>query len=162
MKSLKIVLGAAFLLLFGCNEDRLAKLEKQNQELQTQMKEIRNHNSVAEYDLQAKCAHDSKVFFNENWRSDRKTILLDYSDHYSRSQNKCFLLVEDHYQYSNNWWANMMSLWDIYENTKYGEINVNHYTDFKPEFASREEVNSCKVWGKKCSTVDEFNDLAGC
>ena len=158
MKPLTIVLGIS-LLLVGCNEDRIVKLEKQNQELQTQVKEIKKRDVVAEYDLQAKCAHDSKVWFNENWQSDRDTLLLTYTDHYSRSQNKCFLFVEYHHAYTKDWWVNAMSIWDIYENVQYGEVNVNHYTEWKPRFSSREEVNSCAVAGKKCSTVEEFNSL---
>jgi hypothetical protein len=147
------------LLLIGCDNERLAKLEKKNQDL---MAEIKKDRAVSDYDMQAKCARDSKVWFDENFGAgrDKDTLLLTYSNHYNKSQNKCFVVVEYHHRYDKQWWANMITLWDVYENSKYGSISINHYTDFKPKFQTREELLDCEVFDKKCGTLDEFNSLA--
>jgi hypothetical protein len=148
----------AFLLvgLAGCNDDRIAKLEKQNQELLAQVK--KDH-SVQEYDLQAKCSKDSKAWFNENWSSDKTTLLLSYSNHYNKSMNKCFIEVEYHYTLQGSSWVNDMQLWDVYENIKYGDISVSHLVSAAKPFSIEELVNLCEVYGKKCKTIDEFNSL---
>src|SRR5229473_7196388 len=94
---------ATCLLLAGCNhEERISKLEKQNQELQAEIKKDR---AAAEYDMQAKCAKDSKLWFNENWQGDKTTLLLSYTNHYNRSLNKCFIEVEYHYKLFGESWV---------------------------------------------------------
>src|SRR5215469_6222230 len=125
----------AVLLLGGCDYDRISKLEKQNQEL---LAEVKKDRAVADYDLQAKCARDSKVWFNENWRADKDTVLLTYSNHYNKSQNKCFIEIEYHFSvHPPPSWVNDMEIWDIYENTKYGDISVRTMVT-KPEYHSEE------------------------
>ena len=148
---------ALCLVLAGCNyDDRLSKLEKQNQDLQAEIKKDR---AAAEYDMQAKCAKDSRIWFNTNWQSDKTTILLTYTNHYNRSLNKCFITVEYHYKTVGQSWVNDMMVWDIYENEKYGNVSVYHMIDLKPEFHASETVSGCEVYGKTCKTVDEFNSL---
>jgi hypothetical protein len=148
---------ATCLLLAGCDhEDRIGKLEKQNQELQA---EIKKDHAAAEYDMQAKCAKDSRLWFNENWQRDKNTILLDYTNHYNKSQNKCFIEVEYHYRFYDQSWVNDMMVWDIYENEKFGTVTVRHMVYLKPEYHNEESVSGCEVYGKTCKTVDEFNGL---
>lgn len=148
---------ATCLFLAGCNyNDRIGKLEKQNQDLQAAVKKDRN---AADYELQAKCAKDSKTWFNENWPADKTTILLTYTNHYNRALNKCFIEVEYHYKLYNESWINDITVWDIYENEKYGNVSVNHMIS-KPDFHDSETISGCKVYGRECKTVDEFNGLA--
>jgi len=148
---------ATCLFLAGCNYDeRISKLEKQNQDLQA---EIKKDHAAADYEMQAKCAKDSKVWFNENWQSDKTTLLLNYTNHYNRSLNKCFIEVEYHYRLFGDSWVNDIMVWDIYENEKYGNVSVNHMVYLKPEFHDSESVSGCEVYGRKCKTVDEFNGL---
>src|SRR5580765_997419 len=105
------------LLLVGCDiPDRVSRLEKQAKEIQSEK------DRVADYDLQAKCSKDARVWFKENWRSDKDTALLDFTNHYNKKQNKCFILVEYHYNSNlvagtrGSSWTNIMTLWDLYEN----------------------------------------------
>lgn len=160
-RAMKVI--APFLLfavvLTGCDhEDRIAKLEKQTSELQS------GRDRVADYDLQAKCAKDAKAWFNENWSGDKNTLLLDFMNHYNKKENKCFVSVEYHYNskfaapgdYS---WTNDMTLWNLYENTKYGSFAETHYTYLKPNSNNRNEVIMCEVFGEKCKTLQEFNTL---
>lgn len=115
------VLVFGTLLLAGCEtSQRLDALEKQSKELQGQLDRGRN---ASDYDLQSKCAKEAKQWFNENWVSDKSTILLTYSDHYNKRLNKCFIFVEFHsWLGSSTIWANNMNLWDVQENSKYGEF----------------------------------------
>src|SRR5713226_10771540 len=106
--------GAALILTLlsvSCDiSDRVSKLEKQAKGMQS------DKDRMTDYDLQAKCSKDAKAWFNENWSSDKDTILLDFMNHYNKKQNKCFILVERHYNSNlaapgGTSWTNDMSLW---------------------------------------------------
>jgi hypothetical protein len=150
-------------LLAGCDADRIAKLEKENADLKAK---VEKQSLIDNYDLQAKCAKDARVWFKENWSADKDTILLDYTNHYNAKLNKCFVLVEFHYNShfagpGGDSWTNNMDLTDVYENSKYAHFAENHYTYRKPEFSTHAEVISCDVLGNKCKTGEEFNNLVG-
>jgi hypothetical protein len=127
MKVLLIGVLGALLLLSGCDhEDRIARLEKQGKETKDAQSD---KDRVADYDLQAKCSKDGQEWFNVNWAGsrDKDTALLDYRNHYNKKENKCFVLVEYHYNSKlagpgGTSWTNLMSLWDVYENSQYGDF----------------------------------------
>ena len=52
---------------------------------------------------------------------------------------------------------NNITLWDVYENLKYGNLSENHSIDLKSE--PRDEVITCEVADKKCTTPDQFLEL---
>jgi hypothetical protein len=154
--------AAVGLILFvaaACNvPDRVSRLEKQNEELKAEM--TKNHAAtaaVADYDLQAKGSKDAKIFFNEGWRRDKDTQYLDYSNHYNKAMNKCFILVEHHYaMVPEGSWGNDMMLWDVYEPVKYGSLFELHLNNSLPN-ANR--VSTCESIDNKCTNLDEFNGL---
>jgi hypothetical protein len=151
--------GTVLLMAMGCGQDeKIATLEKQNQELKAQ---VEKSHATADYDLQAKCSKDARAWFNENWASTKDAILLDFTNHYNKSLNKCFILVEYHYSNSfagTSGWTNNMSLWDVYENSKYATFAENHTTYFKPTVHTEQSVVICELLGKKCMNIGEFND----
>jgi hypothetical protein len=149
--TLGIVLGTA-----GCSSgERIGKLEKQVEDLKA---EVEKNQPATDFDLQGKCAKDSRVWFNENWSRDKDTILLTYSNHYNKVANSCLILVEYHYKLDvNSSWALDMSLWNVYENSKYADFSENHMIAFKPKVGTSQEVNSCIVSGTKCATIEQFN-----
>jgi hypothetical protein len=142
-------------------EDRTAKLEKNVQELQEKNKK---QDATAEYDLQAKCAKDSKAWFNEQWASDKDTLLLTYTNHYNKASNSCFIFVEYHHTtYSGKTassWMNNMSLWNIYENNQIGDISESHENFTDPNIPSESSVVVCEMGNTKCTTVEQFDDSA--
>lgn len=147
----KSCLALFVLFLTGCNSDRMAVIEKKTAELERQVAQL--HQS-AQLDLQAKCAKDAKAWFDVRWQSDKDTILLDYVNHYSTTKNKCFINVEFHYkgvgpEFS---WFNHISLHDVYENQKYGQISERHQIN-------EDKVTDCEVYGKKCTTMQEYQSL---
>ncbi len=154
-------LGMLLVIAAGCDTERVSKLEKENQELKADLLKKRSAESAtADYDLQAKCSRDAKGWFNENWPRDKDTILLDFTNHYNKSMNKCFISVEYHYHTDKNGsWTNDITLWDVYENAQYGTLVEAHEEEFKPEFKITEQVITCELGQKKCKTVEEFNGL---
>jgi hypothetical protein len=160
-KRIALILCLALTGLAGCDTERLNKLEKENAELKAKADKA---DVVRDFDLQAKCAKDARTWFNENWARDKDTMLLDFSNHYNAKFNKCIILVEYHYnsrlagQFGDSW-TNDMNLFDIYENVKYATFMENHYTYYKPDIHTAEQVIACDVEGNKCKTGAEFNNL---
>jgi hypothetical protein len=153
-----ILAGFVLLLSSGCDDrERIDRLEKQNQELK---EEVKKSQASTEYDMQAKCSRDAKAWFNENWQRDKGTTLLTHTNHYNKAQNKCYELTEWHYEVGDGpSWVGDITLWDVYENTKYGHVSVTHMIYFKPVASTNESVGACEVFGTKCSGVEEFNTL---
>jgi hypothetical protein len=156
-----LFIASTLIFAVGCDtSDRLARLEKQNQELQVAVK---GQQAVTDYDLQAKCSKDARAWFNENWSRDKDTILLDFTNHYNKTQNKCLVLVEYHYSSAAGpnatLWTNDMTLTDVYENVKMASFGENHYTYFKPTINTSDNVIICEVLSQKCKSIDEFNTL---
>lgn len=149
---------ASVLVLFafvGCNDERVAKLEKQTAALELQLAQTQKSGQL---ELQAKCGKDAKIWFDQNWQPDKDTILLTYTNHYSTAKNKCFINIEFHYNLgaannlSNYKWYNNVAVHDVYENNKYGEISETHGLD-------ETKVTACLVYGKKCNTMQEYQSL---
>jgi len=152
------IVGGLCLIGIGCDTtERISRLEKQVQELQA---EAKNNQTTTDYDLQAKCSRDAKTWFTENWSSDKDTILLDHTNHYNKSLNKCFVFVEYHYRSTSFSWTNDMSLWDVYENSQYGTFIENHTDYGAPNFTAEVRVLTCKLASTTCKTPEEFNRLA--
>ena len=156
MRKLLIFLALISLLAAGCDlsNDRITKLEKQTQDLKAQAD---RDSAVRDYDLQSKCSTAAKTWFNANWQQEKNTILLVYTNHYNRSQNACFIQVEFHFNGAATFdWTNNVSVWNVLENTKLGEVYDRHQSvgqDFK------EDVYQCSVNGTSCKSLDEFEKL---
>ena len=137
----------------GCddNNDRITKLEKQSQDLKAQAD---RDSAVRDYDLQAKCSSEAKAWFQSNYQRDKNTLLLDYTNHYNKSQNACFIAVEWHFNGSEPFeWTNYMGVWNVLENSKLGEIYDRHH---RVEQDFKEDAYQCSVNGTSCKSVDEF------
>ena len=78
--------------------------------------------------MQEKCAKDAKDWFKENWQPDKNTLLLTYSNHYSKGYNVCFIAVEHHSKLytSPMSWSNQMSVWNVNENVKFADFAETH------------------------------------
>ena len=161
LKSALLIVCGMAMIVSGCDtSERIARVEKQNKQLQEEMSK---RNAVADYDLQARCSNDAKVWFQENWQRehDPTTLLLDYKNHYNKAMNKCFVFVEYHYTLAKGTssWTNLMSLWDVYENLQFGDFGENHMIRSEPRFENSDVVVTCQLAGTKCKSVQEFNNL---
>jgi hypothetical protein len=158
MKKWVVGLLACCSLLAGCDADRIAKLEKENADLKTR---VDRQQAAVDYDLQAKCAKDARIWFNLNFSPrDKNTVYLDYTNHYYKKQNACFIVVENHFNLppTSNWHM-MLSLWNVYENNQYGKFDEGHYYDFQNPGVDKPRINDCLVAGAKCDDEDGFNKL---
>ena len=92
---------------------------------------------------------------------EKATLLLIFNNQHNKAKNRCFILVEYHYTLSRNTWINLMTLTDVYENSKYGDFSGSR-TDIIQQggtLDTQETANTCEVYGKKCATKDEFTNL---
>jgi hypothetical protein len=94
-----LLVGAVLIFATGCDhEDRLAKVEKQNQELQAEIK--KRDSAAGDLESRVRCSKDAKAWFKENWPSGGNTLMVDYSNHYNKTRNRCFAFVEYHFSIS--------------------------------------------------------------
>src|SRR5579871_4082876 len=154
MKPLPVIVLVVSLTLSGCSLGRVANLEKENKKLKDEISKAK----AADYDRQVKCGHDAAAWFKEHWNGDKDTILLDYRNHYYKAQNKCIILVEYHFHLDGADWSNVMAPYDVYENVKLGHFSSRHKIS-KPKYDASETVDDCEVYGTKCETIEEFNNL---
>jgi hypothetical protein len=149
MRALSIRLSFLVLVLAACNRDRVEK--KQQPEV---------NKEAGGYDLQTKCASDSLAWFNEHWnQDDKQTLSLSYTHHYNNSLGKCFVIVKRRYTTNklisfSNW-----SLWEIYENVQHANSTRMIEEHPQPGAPHKESLEACEVYGKRCKTSQEFDNL---
>jgi hypothetical protein len=156
-------------VLAGCGKSEEVKhLEKQNAELQA---ELAQRKTTDEFSLERKCASDAKVWFRENMGS-RSALpptlssavkLLDFTNHYSKSLNKCFILVQLNLGAAGamkGQFSESHTLYDVYDNNELGGVSVMHFGEIGSE-KPPDDVSECSVAGKKCKSFEEFMALAG-
>ena len=150
----RAILTACLLCLnVGCDySQRITRLEKDNKDLQSK---VSRQEAAIDYDLQAKCAKDSRTWFLQNWQKDNKTLLLDYTNHYNRSRNICFILVQ--YNRSMGRKGEFVSkdliAHDIYENVEHASGGtVEHVGD--PDY---KDIPRCSIENQN-QTVKSFQD----
>ena len=145
----RFIIGTAFLLLCGCNRDRIANLEKENQELKARLaQETMSRN----YD-QVKCLQEARTFFEGRYRRDKSTIFLNYMNHFNRHENVCYVVVEWRAGNAPFGWTGSMTLWNTQKGSRVGAFFANESS------GGKERVSKCIVNGISCETLDEFNKL---
>ena len=144
-----LIIGTVLLILCGCNGDRIAKLEKENQELTARLAQL----TASRNSDQAKCYAEARTFFEEKYKRDRSTIFLNYMNHFNRAENACYVLVEWRGDNAPLGWTGSTTLWNTQKNSRVGGIFDNHLPDGK------DKVSKCSVNGISCQTYDEFNKL---
>lgn len=155
IRLLVLSLSLVALVGIGCDTgNRISRLEKENEDLKA---EIQKNHIALDYDLQAKCSRDARAWFNENYSRDKDTLLLDFSNHYNKSSNSCMIFVEYHFRSGADGCFNDMSLWNVYENSKYGQFVESYVINNKGP--SGTNVSTCEVGAQKCTNVDQFNAM---
>jgi hypothetical protein len=142
---MKLLLLSIF-LLNGCSNpyDRISELEKQTRELKDQVKQQRE---VATLDEQAKCGKDSRTWFDTNWRADRDTLLLDYTNRYNKALNKCLIVVNYNYWLvpKTQFLIKSIIVTDVYENSEQARGSESkHLGDDAKDFGSAVSVQ-CEI-----------------
>ncbi len=143
----KSLIVALLVTCVACDPRRIDKLEKQNQEILSQ---LHRQEASQTYELEARCGEEAKRYFAENWQWDKTTAILDYANHYNRSLTKCMILVTHQtFMNANNEWQIALTLADIHERMDYGRFVENHSGTDKPFL-------SCSVEGNACASEADF------
>lgn len=158
------VCALTMILCAGCDSGRVAELEKENARLKAQTEK----DNSRDFDMQQKCSTAARQWFNAEWAGVSRrptTILLDYTNHYSKSTNQCMVVVEMHEKDDDKIsWINEMTLWNVLENAKQGDFVEDHHISFKPNAdgtsGTKDFVVLCEVDGTKCTDNAGFNKLA--
>src|SRR5579863_4797983 len=124
---LKILIHAfcfvAVVIMAGCGRGpRMTQPDEQSEEFAAY---LARNSAAIEFELQSQCSKDAKLWFEDDFSSDTDTMLMNFSDHYNKKQNKCFLLVkldEDNSALRPGSWRSQIMLWDIHENVQYGDF----------------------------------------
>lgn len=151
LRSAVIWVCAAFTV--SCESSRIDKLEKQNQEILSQ---LRRQETVQDLDLQAKCAQSAKAYFAETrdeYRASpfRAEILstLTYTDHYSKSLDKCLIRINNHQTVPGKGVAFAIDVDDVY-----GRDNFATY--FGLQDSQKDPPTVCSVNEISCNSSEDF------
>jgi hypothetical protein len=158
MVSLRPVLFV--LILFatgGCNQEKLARLEKENKELAAKLDAAVK---TAGLDLQQRCAQQSRAEFKEaGWG---KEPMASFVNHYNSKLNKCFIEIVSMRSYRQPPIPTISkTVADAFEGKVYGEymwINPkgDKYWEVKP-FACK--VTSMSGEELFCDSPEQFDSL---
>ncbi len=102
------------------------------------------------YNSQRKCRKQCEYVFNEIYNNGkilikkRLIILYDYSNHYNKKLNKCFMLITE-----NSVFGKKRILTDVNEDVIYGTVRVN----------KNNQVVACFLLEERCRFEEEWNKL---
>ncbi len=105
------------------------------------------------YELQERCgkrAHERFTYRNGIIETNNGLMMINYTYHYNKKMNKCFVLLDTTNYANNEVISNIKELWDINENEKYGNF-FKYVKDEKP-FA-------CKVANQRCQSGYAWDSL---
>lgn len=113
-----------------------------------------------QYELQERCSKRAEELFKKECgnyivSNEAGTTMSNYTNHYNRKLNKCFILVTQtsipkDKEAMEKWGVSTYkTLWDINENKLYGSF-------FK---FSKDGLTDCEVLGKHCSSEYEWDAL---
>ncbi len=154
MKKLFIIIAILCMSLLSCSKEKdvkIAELAKRVEQL-TKQKE---QDSIREtYELQEHCGKTCEEVFKKEYGEPEQGWLCNYTNHYNRKLNKCFILITaTHYPGKKKDSLGIttdMSLWDINERKQYGQF-FNAVTT--------KSCFQCEVSGKHCNSEQEWDDL---
>jgi len=160
MASLRLVIVGLMILGTGCNQNRIARLEKDNKELHAQLDKQKQFTDL---DTQGKCSEAANKYFREEFVADKSTTVLDHYNHFNKEMGKCFALVEWHYSdvdSKTGSWFLVIKIVDVYERNVYADFS--QYTDirFSPTPSSEDRVLVCEVDDVKCSDMEHFHRMS--
>ena len=153
VKAISLIIVSIFLV--SCDSERVGHLEKQVKDLEEKSKV---HQSSTELEMQARCAKDAKAWFTVNWAQQKETVFLDFTNHYNRSENRCYIRVEHHTDYApkvTSDWYNHIAIYNVYENDEVADLTLlNRIRVNEPD--TKSEMVSCNFQGVTCKSPDEF------
>ena len=143
-------------IMLGCNADRIARLEKQNSELEAKLDSL---SKAASLDVQAKCAQQARVVFSESGLSPKKDALAGYTDHYNQRLNKCFVKLNS-MEATGKAAITYMLVQDAFEGKQYAEYYGSHMPGRPTDDATPNVCTITQQGGeeKECHSSKEFEE----
>ena len=102
------------------------------------------------YELSEKCAKSAAEFVQEKYKDWGGTV-TDYTNHYNRKLNKCFVNVTFIYGFARAGETDK-GLWDVNENKRYGEFDDGLF--------HRDSPDICEMLGTPCKSKSEWDAMA--
>ena len=155
MTLLRCLFATVLLVGTACNQDRIARLEKQNQELAARLETTAK---AANLDMQAKCAQAARIAFNESGL--KKEALAGYTNHYNQTLNRCFVKFST-FKAEGKGSTIYKSVLDAFEGNQYGEYYWSNSQN-KPAWEVKPMVCTVTLSSgeeKHCESDKEFEDL---
>ncbi len=150
--SMRLLVAISTLLLIGCDSARIAKLEKENQELTSKLNVRATSASLA---LKRECSQQAERTFRENGL--KKYPLAAQTNHYNLALNKCFIQITDtDFSTARPKIITTKSIWDAFEQKEFAA-----YTMFSNDI-NPVECHVVSPTGQKqvCHSMEEFDALA--
>ena len=155
MRSVWFAIVGLMLLGTGCNQDKIARLEKENKELAVKLESVAK---AANLDMQAKCAQQARVEF-EVWEKDP---MADFTNHYNAKVNKCFVEITNMGRNQKPYVPAVNRIVsDAFEGKVYGEYmwmnnKGKKYWEVEPYWC---KVRSLSGEETVCKSSEEFDSL---
>jgi hypothetical protein len=142
----------------SCESSRIDKLERQNQEILSQ---LHRQEAVQDLDLQAKCAQSARAYFAETRDEYRTSAFVDkelradilstlnYTDHYSKSLNRCLIHISYQEAVTGKGMVFAVDVYDVYEREVFA-------TYFGLQDSQKGPPTVCSVNGTSCNSRDDF------
>lgn len=159
----------AYLALFSlvclpaCNQDRLARLEKENAELRAQLAKVPNNASL---ELQNKCAKQARSEFTaQGYNHVKAEDSAEFTNHYNLKHNMCFMevtLVDMVKGKGGDYiFVTHRFLTDAFEGKLYGEYHWatqkdKKYWEVAPSLCTVTPVGQQQT---TCHSTDEYDSL---
>jgi hypothetical protein len=159
MRLRQVLLACAVPFLSGCDSDRIAQLEKQNQELAAKLEAAAKSASLA---LQAQCSQQADKLSKEGgWDKDEMTSAIN---HYNSKLAKCFVQVSNTDVKTDRATGEIYftkDLYDAFEKKPYGEYFAAGNSRTKENITTKQCYVISSAGDKTvCRSPSEFDSLA--
>src|SRR5450759_845176 len=157
MTLLRFTLVGLMLFGTGCNQDKRARLEKENKELAATLESVAKTTNL---DMQAKCAQQARAEFKaQGWE---KESMAGFTNHYNVKVNKCFVEITNSGSSRQPYVPTINRiLFDAFEGKVYGEYMwVNSkgkkYWEVAPFICKVTSLSGEEII---CNSTEQFDSL---
>jgi predicted AlkP superfamily phosphohydrolase/phosphomutase len=140
------------LFLFGCTREKdkqiadlTKKLEEQSKQVEALTKQKEQDTAKRNMVLQESCTKSVNSYLSNNKEGIFGPI-VNYTNHYNKKLNKCFILVDEAYKSGDSFGKVLI---DVNENKDYGMYSQNSG-----------KKSNCWVGDKSCESSFEWDDLS--
>jgi hypothetical protein len=151
-----LTIFVSFCIFFvpACSNEKDQKIVDLTKKVETLTKQKEQDLIREIYELQERCGKTCEEAFKKEYGKPERGWLCNYTNHYNKKLNKCFILVSaTHYPGDKKDSLGIttdISLWDINEKKQYGQFFNARKTKFCFE---------CEVAGKHCTSEQEWEAL---